>query len=204
MPDSDQERLIAADQPRRRSYFLAGQPECTFGSRHEVAHERRRHWGDKQRAARILGTECAPLLALPCPYPAGNPTTCPLDMVFHGRRVEGEAEVRAWWSPVFSRWTPLDPRLDLVNHSPIGPEWGYPGSGPAQLALAASALVVGDERALAVYMRVKDALFTNLPCEEWLLHAADLETVMLALENGLEARQLAGLVKRLTTSDPHA
>jgi len=27
-------------------------------------------------------------------------------------------------------------RLDLENHSPTGLEWGYGGSGPAQLALA--------------------------------------------------------------------
>jgi Family of unknown function (DUF6166) len=30
----------------------------------------------------------------------------------------------------------LNPRLDLWNHSPTGFEWGYGGSGPAQLALA--------------------------------------------------------------------
>lgn len=30
----------------------------------------------------------------------------------------------------------LDPRLDLVNHSPTGFAWGYSGSGPAQLAIA--------------------------------------------------------------------
>ena len=29
----------------------------------------------------------------------------------------------------------LDPRNDLSNHSPDGVEWGYAGSGPAQLAL---------------------------------------------------------------------
>ena len=29
---------------------------------------------------------------------------------------------------------PLDPRLDLRRHSPDGFEWGYAGSGPAQLA----------------------------------------------------------------------
>ena len=31
---------------------------------------------------------------------------------------------------------PLDPRLNLVNYSPTGFEWGYGGSGPAQTALA--------------------------------------------------------------------
>ncbi len=30
----------------------------------------------------------------------------------------------------------LNPRNDVVNHSPDGLQWGYGGSGPAQLALA--------------------------------------------------------------------
>ena len=30
----------------------------------------------------------------------------------------------------------LDPRHDLMNHSPDGFAWGYHGSGPAQFALA--------------------------------------------------------------------
>ena len=45
---------------------------------------------------------------------------------------------------------PIDPRLDLRNHSPTGLEWSYVGSGPAQLALALAADVLGDdERAQA-------------------------------------------------------
>ena len=32
--------------------------------------------------------------------------------------------------------SPLSPRLDVRNHSPGGFNWGYGGSGPAQLALA--------------------------------------------------------------------
>jgi uncharacterized protein DUF6166 len=43
----------------------------------------------------------------------------------------------------------LPPRHDLMNHSPTGFEWGYGGSGPAQLALAILADVTGDD-ALAV------------------------------------------------------
>lgn len=31
---------------------------------------------------------------------------------------------------------PLEPSLKLFNHSPNGFQWGYGGSGPAQLALA--------------------------------------------------------------------
>ena len=42
---------------------------------------------------------------------------------------------------------PLDPRLDLCNHSPTGFEWGYGGSGPAQLALAILARHLKDDAA---------------------------------------------------------
>lgn len=31
---------------------------------------------------------------------------------------------------------PLEPSLEVYNHSPDGFEWGYAGSGPAQLAIA--------------------------------------------------------------------
>jgi Family of unknown function (DUF6166) len=36
-------------------------------------------------------------------------------------------------------------RLDLDNHSPTGFEWGYGGSGPAQLALALLADALGND-----------------------------------------------------------
>lgn len=40
---------------------------------------------------------------------------------------------------------PLDPRHDIRNHSPDGFQWGYGGSGPAQLALALLADATGDD-----------------------------------------------------------
>jgi hypothetical protein len=40
---------------------------------------------------------------------------------------------------------PLPLRLDLDNHSPTGFEWGYGGSGPAQLALALLADALRDD-----------------------------------------------------------
>jgi hypothetical protein len=43
----------------------------------------------------------------------------------------------------------LDLRLDLDNHSPTGFNWGYGGSGPAQLALALLADALGDDRQAA-------------------------------------------------------
>ena len=56
------------------------------------------------------------------------------------------------------RSTPLDPRLDLRNHSPTGFAWGYAGSGPAQFALAILCHALGDDaRALRLYQRFKAA-----------------------------------------------
>ncbi|HXR05085.1 MAG TPA: DUF6166 domain-containing protein [Verrucomicrobiae bacterium] len=50
------------------------------------------------------------------------------------KRYEGRREGYAVDATV--NGVPLNPRLDLYNHSPTGFEWGYGGSGPAQLALA--------------------------------------------------------------------
>jgi hypothetical protein len=58
----------------------------------------------------------------------------------------------------------LNPRFDLANHSPDGFNWGYGGSGPAQLALAicADALEGDQARALRVYMDFKWKVVTKL------------------------------------------
>jgi len=59
----------------------------------------------------------------------------------------------------------LDPRLDLRNHSPTGFEWGYGGSGPAQLALAicADALRSSDAPPLRFYQKLKFAAVARVP-----------------------------------------
>jgi Family of unknown function (DUF6166) len=51
---------------------------------------------------------------------------------------------------------PLDPRRDLRNHSPDSFEWGFAGSGPAQLSLALLAhALCDDELALWNYQEFK-------------------------------------------------
>jgi hypothetical protein len=61
---------------------------------------------------------------------------------------------------------PLNPRLDLKNHSPTGFEVGYPGSGPAQLALAMCADALQDDRfALALYQDFKRKFIVKFPHE---------------------------------------
>ena len=50
----------------------------------------------------------------------------------------------------------LKPRTDLRNHSPDGFNWGYQGSGPAQLALALLCDVTGSDKLAAThYQRFK-------------------------------------------------
>ena len=62
--------------------------------------------------------------------------------------------------------TPLNPRLDLANHSPTGFEIGYGGSGPAQTALAILAEATGNDRlAVALHQNFKWRFVAPCPRE---------------------------------------
>lgn len=77
----------------------------------------------------------------------------------------------------------LAPRHDLRNHSPTGFNWGYGGSGPAQLALALLADVLGDdERALAVYQNFKWRVVARLDNAGWELTDDEVRRVVTELE----------------------
>jgi len=56
------------------------------------------------------------------------------DVVIKGKR--GKDHSRAVVVKTRYIATGLNPRNDLVNHSPDGFNWGYAGSGPSQLAFA--------------------------------------------------------------------
>ena len=72
-------------------------------------------------------------------------------------------------------------RLDLRNHSPTGFEWGYRGSGPAQLALAILACVTQDDAyACAAYQDFKDEFVAPLREDAWELTAAEIEAWVVA------------------------
>lgn len=73
----------------------------------------------------------------------------------------------------------LNPRLDLRNHSPTGFDWGYCGSGPAQLALAilADHFDTSDE-ALELYQRFKWAVIAALPRKGWTFNTQQLEAAI--------------------------
>ena len=91
----------------------------------------------------------------------------------------------------------LDPRYDLMNHSPTGFECGYGGSGPAQLALAIVADHLGAEpgpvplgeedtaraRTVRRYQTFKWHVIANLPRDEnWELSSEDVESALAAYE----------------------
>ena len=69
---------------------------------------------------------------------------------------------------------PLPPRHDLRNHSPDGFNWGYKGSGPAQLALAVLAYEFGDEFAQEHYQEFKNDIISNIDDDDWAFNSRSL------------------------------
>ena len=97
-------------------------------------------------------------------------------MRFVGRRSKtGTAKVyverpNGIWASAVTETTNLPARQDLVNHSPDGLEWGYTGSGPAQLALAMLVYALTEvgyrdpeAAALAHYQSFKFQVIAKLP-----------------------------------------
>lgn len=84
---------------------------------------------------------------------------------------------------------PLDPRMDVRNHSPDGFEWGYGGSGPAQLALAILCDLIGDSKAVegGLYQRFKFKVIAGLDTDNWVLSEARIRDALTRIreEDGL-------------------
>lgn len=90
------------------------------------------------------------------------------------KRYEGK---RSWGKVgVTVNGTPLNPRLDLFNHSPDGFEWSYSGSGPAQLALAILADHLSDDmEAFNFHQRFKWTVIAELPRRYWILTSNEID-----------------------------
>ena len=77
---------------------------------------------------------------------------------------------------------PLNPRLDLWNHSPTGFECGYSGSGPAQLALALLADHLNDdELAVALHQSFKREAVAGLSPKGWRLTSKQIERALQSI-----------------------
>jgi hypothetical protein len=73
----------------------------------------------------------------------------------------------------------LPERLDLHSHSVTGFEWGYGGSGPAQLALAILADYLDDDRqALDLHQEFKFKVIAGLPVESWKITGQDIDKAL--------------------------
>jgi Family of unknown function (DUF6166) len=84
----------------------------------------------------------------------------------------------------------LDPRYDLWNHSPDGFEWGYAGSGPAQLALAIVACAGADEHwAVALHQKFKRDFVVKLNRFCWNLTLAEVRAWIVANMIGGDANE---------------
>jgi hypothetical protein len=113
-----------------------------------------------------------------------------LPIAYRGHRTPRGALVEAQ-APT-GTWHRLDPRLDLRNHSPTGFEWGYGGSGPAQLSLALAASRLPDALARTIYQRLKGKLVAGLD-DNWHLSADRLDVLLADVISADIAADLARL-----------
>lgn len=120
------------------------------------------------------------LLARPCPQPRR--------LAFAGERIAGITRVTVTQGGQPSRELPL--HLAIRNHSPTGFEWGYGGSGPAQLALALCVEVAGRHRAERSYQSVKDRLVATIQEDAWMMSGASvLDAIEQAEQSDHRARR---------------
>jgi hypothetical protein len=109
---------------------------------------------------------------------ATSVTSRPSPKVYEGRREADTVTVTV-------NRRPLDPRFDLRNHSPSGFEWGYNGSGPAQLALALLSDFLGSgEEALDLYQDFKRVVVASLPRLAWTLTGAQIPQTLRQIRQG--------------------
>lgn len=110
-----------------------------------------------------------------------------LTKIYYMRRVpgaSGDAHCRILEAPG-RRSELLEPRNDLYNHSPDGIEWGYAGSGPAQLALGILADALESDRlAIRLHQQFKfDWVAPWHRTQEWMV--SQLHVVCWTLEHVL-------------------
>ena len=94
-------------------------------------------------------------------------------MIFTGFRKPNEAIVFYGMNDVVRR---LPLFLDEVNHSPTGFEWGYSGSGPAQLAYAILRKFTGsDVVARDNYQAFKEAFISPIRGDHWNIDSEQIQ-----------------------------
>lgn len=67
------------------------------------------------------------------------------------------------------------PLAHRVHHSPTGMEWGYSGSGPADLARSILWEFIGEEPEHALYQKFKEDFVSVAPYEGFILQEDEIE-----------------------------
>src|SRR5215469_11735238 len=93
--------------------------------------------------------------------------------------------------------TNLQPRFDLIRHSPIGFDWGRSGSGQAQLALALLAHVSGDDGfALEHYQLFQHEIIARFPKHRFEITGSQaLQMLTFVSMDALTGSHSSGLLK---------
>jgi hypothetical protein len=93
---------------------------------------------------------------------------------YRGSRERGKVWIES--AEYEGRWRDLPLRLDIVNHSRSGFEWGYLGSGPAQLALPILCEYLGEPQlAVRFYEEFKEDVVARWKGDEWTLTEQEIE-----------------------------
>lgn len=101
------------------------------------------------------------------------------ETLYIGERREGRCLVTVAYPN--GRKELLPPCNVIRNHSPDGFDWGYLGSGPAQLALALAVHAVGRRIGERIYQRLKERLVNGFDKAGWWIGQAALEGLCIAL-----------------------
>lgn len=75
---------------------------------------------------------------------------------------------------------------EFVNHSPSGFQWGYSGSGPAQLAFAILYDVYDEDTAERFYQRFKKDVVSSFD-GDWFMTEDEIESYVRSVRNETEA-----------------
>lgn len=118
------------------------------------------------------------------------------DVEYRGRRRQNRgAIVEALEAGTARR---LHHRTGRGSHSPTGFEWGYAGSGPAELARAILLDFLAFEPTPVVYQAFKHHAIAGLQDAEWRLTAGDLRVQLRAIGRELHVACLRCLDARRT------
>lgn len=102
---------------------------------------------------------------------------------------ETNADGKLWiWRYDGVRKESLNMYLDVVNHSPDGGNWGYGGSGPAQLALAILMDFFNEKdkaKAIRLHQHFKGEVIARLQQEmPWSLTRDEVAATVAKIEHG--------------------